>query len=64
MPNIDLPPDLIALETRAWQEIQAGAQTVDTAHAVQSAITEHAKATRQNRYEVEAALKERVRHPK
>ncbi|MEU0986291.1 hypothetical protein [Streptomyces sp. NPDC005953] len=61
---IELTDELIALETRAWQEIQAGAQTVDTAWAVQSAITEHAAATRQNRYEVEKELKKRVRHPK
>ncbi|MFE5853522.1 hypothetical protein ACFQ61_09960 [Streptomyces sp. NPDC056500] len=59
---IELTDDLIQLETRAWQEIQAGALTVDTAAAVQAAITAHAKATGQDRGKVEAALKERVRH--
>jgi hypothetical protein len=37
--------------------------TVATALAVQQAITEHAKATGQSRYEVERELKRVVRHP-
>jgi len=36
--TIDFPPDLLALEARAWEEIQAGALTVDTAHAVHQGI--------------------------
>ncbi|MFC8583275.1 hypothetical protein ACFUGD_01680 [Streptomyces sp. NPDC057217] len=59
---IELSDVLIDLERRAWEEIQAGALTVDTAQAVQAAITEHAKATEQDRGKVEAALKKRVRH--
>ncbi|MCM2387785.1 hypothetical protein [Streptomyces albipurpureus] len=62
MADIELPSDLIQLETRAWQEIQAGALTTETAYAVQTAITEYAKASGQNRYEIEQALKRRVRH--
>lgn len=60
---IELPDDLIKLEEQAWAEIQAGALTVETAAAVQAAVTAHAEATRQGRYGVEAALKKRVRHP-
>ncbi|MFJ9029828.1 hypothetical protein ACIRQP_15095 [Streptomyces sp. NPDC102274] len=60
---IELTDELIKLEERAWQEQQAGALTVDTAVAVQAAITVHAEAAGQNRYEVEQALKRRVRHP-
>jgi hypothetical protein len=60
---IELTPDLIALEERAWAEWLAGALTVETALAVQQAITAHAEATGENRYEVEAALKKVVRHP-
>lgn len=60
---IELTDDLIKLETAAWTEIQAGALTVDTAASVQAAITAHAEATGQNRYEVERELKRRVRHP-
>ncbi|MFI1830659.1 hypothetical protein ACH41E_30110 [Streptomyces sp. NPDC020412] len=52
----------MALETRAWEEIQAGGLTVETAAAVQAAITAHAKASGQGRYAVEKALKQRVRH--
>lgn len=60
---IELTDELIQLETRAWEEIQAGALTVDTAIAVQAAITAHAEATGQPRFDVEAALKKQVRHP-
>jgi hypothetical protein len=55
--------ELIRLETRAWAEIQAGTLTVEAAQAVQTAITAHAAATGQDRYEIEAALKKTVRHP-
>ena len=60
---IELSDELIRLEQRAWTEIQAGALTVKAAQAVQTAVTEHAAATGQDRYEVERALKTRVRHP-
>ncbi|OII65805.1 hypothetical protein BJP40_15800 [Streptomyces sp. CC53] len=51
------------LERAAWAEQQAGALTVETAAKVQAAVTAHAHATGQNRYEVETALKKAVRHP-
>ncbi|MER7908323.1 hypothetical protein [Streptomyces sp. NPDC096068] len=60
---IELSDKLINLERRAWAEIQAGALTVDTAAAVQAGITEHAKATGEDRFKLEAALKKHVRHP-
>ena len=60
---IELTDELIRLEEAAWTEQQAGALTVETAAAVQAAVTEHAAATGQSRYDVEAALKKRVRHP-
>lgn len=60
---IELPDELIKLEQQAWAEIQAGALTVETAAAVQAAVTAHAEASGASRYDVEAALKKRVRHP-
>ncbi|MGW0032141.1 hypothetical protein ACWDXD_20225 [Streptomyces sp. NPDC003314] len=60
---IELSDVLIDLERRAWEEIQAGALTVDTAQTVQAAITEHAKASGEDRFKVEAELKFQVRHP-
>jgi hypothetical protein len=60
---IELPDDLIALEQRAWEEIQAGQLTAETAQAVQQAITAHAEQAGVDRYEVEMALKKTVRHP-
>ncbi|MEU9760306.1 hypothetical protein AB0D98_11160 [Streptomyces sp. NPDC047987] len=60
---IELPDELIALEEAAWAEQQEHRLTVETAQAVQTAITAHAEATGQSRYEVEAALKRLVRHP-
>ncbi|GAA3718378.1 hypothetical protein [Streptomyces tremellae] len=60
---IELTDELIELERRAWVEQQAGALTVDTAVAVQAAITAHAEATKQGRMAVEMALKKHVRHP-
>ncbi|MGW1492546.1 hypothetical protein [Streptomyces sp. NPDC002402] len=59
---IELSDDLIQLERTAWAEQQAGALTVASAAAVQLAVTAHAEATGQGRYEVEMALKWRVRH--
>ncbi|MFH8627740.1 hypothetical protein ACH4A8_38635 [Streptomyces vietnamensis] len=60
---IELSDELIKLEEAAWAEIQAKELTPNTAAAVQAAITAHAEATGQSRYDVEAALKKRVRHP-
>ncbi|MFF3753768.1 hypothetical protein ACFYYH_25420 [Streptomyces sp. NPDC002018] len=60
---VELTDELIELERRAWREQRAGALTVETAAAVQAAVTAHAAATGQNRYEVEKALKAAVRHP-
>ncbi|MFD9834516.1 hypothetical protein ACFWZK_28810 [[Kitasatospora] papulosa] len=60
---IELTDELIQLERAAWAEQQDNRLTVNTAAAVQAAVTAHAQATGQSRYEVEAALKRRVRHP-
>ena len=60
---IELTDELIQLEQKAWAEIQAGALTVETAAAVQAAVTAHAEATGQGRYDVEMELKKRVRNP-
>ncbi|MFE2930597.1 hypothetical protein [Streptomyces sp. NPDC059278] len=60
---IELTDDLIELERAAWAEQQANALTVETAAAVQAAITAHAEATGQSRFEVERELKRVVRHP-
>ncbi|OKH91522.1 hypothetical protein [Streptomyces uncialis] len=61
MADIDLPEDLLDLERRAWAEQQAGALTVPTALAVQTAITAHATAAGLSRYAVEMAVKKAVR---
>ncbi|WP_405673314.1 hypothetical protein [Streptomyces sp. NBC_01530] len=61
--TFDFPADLLALEARAWTEIQAGTLTVDTAEAVHTAVGEYATAAGIGRYEVEMALKRAVRHP-
>lgn len=64
MADIDIPDHLIALETAAWVEQQAGALTVATADAVQRAYREHAAATPGvSRLELEMATKKLVRHP-
>ncbi len=60
---IELPTELIDLERAAWQEIQAGALTVPTAHAVHQGVVAHAVASGASRFDVEAALKRHVRHP-
>ncbi|MGC4947684.1 hypothetical protein ACLQ2N_16000 [Streptomyces sp. DT224] len=60
---IELTDELIALEQAAWAEQQENRLTVETATAVQTAITEHAAATDQSRYDVERELKRVVRHP-
>ncbi|MGW0626404.1 hypothetical protein [Streptomyces sp. NPDC002758] len=63
MASIDFPDTLLALETTAWQEIQAGQLTAATATAVQAAVTAHAEEAGLDRYEVEMGLKKAVRHP-
>lgn len=63
MANIDFPDDLIALERTAWEQIQAGTLTVETAQAVQERIREFAAEAGRERLAVEAELKRIVRHP-
>ncbi|MCG0066284.1 hypothetical protein L0F81_23835 [Streptomyces tricolor] len=71
---MDLPDDLIALE-RAAEEQRAKLVGLDgeeyeaqrrawreAAAAVQAAITDHATASGQSRYDVEMAVKRAVRH--
>jgi hypothetical protein len=59
--TIDFPAHLLALESRAWADIQAGTLTVDTAHAVHAAVGEYAAEAGLRRIDVELGLKERVR---
>lgn len=61
--TINFPAHLLALEARAWKEIQAGALTVDTARAVQEGVSAYAAEAEVGRYEVEMGLKKAVRHP-
>jgi hypothetical protein len=61
--DIDFPPDLLALERSAWEAIQAGTLTVDTARAVQEAVAAFAEQAGIPRYDVEMGLKRTVRHP-
>ncbi|MEU7416671.1 hypothetical protein [Streptomyces antibioticus] len=63
MASFDFPDALLALEARAWAEIQAGQLTVATAQAVQQAVTAFAAEGGHDRYEVEMGLKRVVRHP-
>lgn len=65
--TIDFPADLLALEDRAWEEIQAGALTVDTAHAVHAGIDAFVRRANEAggevaRIDVEMGLKRVVRH--
>jgi hypothetical protein len=60
--DIEFPDTLLELETAAWQEIQAGALTLDTAQAVQAAIGAFATDAGLDRYTVEMGLKRAVRH--
>ncbi|MEV6164236.1 hypothetical protein AB0L71_20305 [Streptomyces sp. NPDC052052] len=60
---IELTDELIELERAAWTEQQENRLTVETAQRVQAAITAHAEATGQPRYEIERELKRVVRHP-
>jgi hypothetical protein len=61
--TIDFPDNLLALETTAWEEIQAGRLTVDTAHAVREAVGAFAAEAKLERHDVEMGLKRAVRHP-
>ncbi|MEV6737856.1 hypothetical protein AB0N14_13370 [Streptomyces sp. NPDC051104] len=63
MTAFDFPEDLLALESRAWEEIQAGRLTTATAGAAQDAVSVFAAEGGHDRYEVEMALKKAVRHP-
>lgn len=68
MTAIDFPADLLALEARAWEEIQAGQLTVETALAVHEGVAAFVRQAAESdapvsRFEVEAALKKLVRHP-
>lgn len=63
MADIDIPESLIELERAAWAEQQAGRLTLESAAAVQAAYTEHAASAGVSRYELEQAVKRRVRHP-
>lgn len=60
---IELPADLIALERSAWEAIQAGTLTVETAQKVQAAIVAFAAESGESRLAVETELKRVVRHP-
>ncbi|WP_165914437.1 hypothetical protein [Streptomyces sp. AcE210] len=51
------------MERSAWEQIQAGTLTVETALAVQRAVTAFAAESGQPRFDVEMALKRLVRHP-
>lgn len=61
--SIDFPDTLLALETTAWQEIQAGSLTAEQAADVQAGVTAFATEAGRDRYEVEMALKRVVRYP-
>jgi hypothetical protein len=61
--DIDFPDDLIELERSAWEQIQAGVLTVETARAVQDGIKAFAERAGLPRLDVEMGLKKAVRHP-
>ncbi|MFJ9101260.1 hypothetical protein ACIRJM_22665 [Streptomyces sp. NPDC102405] len=63
MPHtFDFPAPLLALESAAWEEIQAGRLAVETARAVQDGVTAFAAEHGHDRHEVEMGLKRVVRH--
>ncbi|WP_338683985.1 hypothetical protein QD712_25955 [Streptomyces acidiscabies] len=62
MTSLDLPADLIALERACWDAIRERQLTPDLAHAVQARITEWAREAGHDRYVIEAAVKQAVRH--
>jgi hypothetical protein len=59
--TIDFPDTLLALESRAWADIQAGTLTVDTAQAVHAAVTAFAEEAGLRRIDVELGVKAAVR---
>lgn len=61
--TIKLTDELIELERTAWAEQQEAQLTVEAAARVQAAITAHAAASGQPRYEIERELKRVVRYP-
>lgn len=60
---IELPAELLAAETAAYDAIREGMLTVPLALAVHQAVAAHAEATGASRLDVETALKRAVRHP-
>jgi hypothetical protein len=60
--TIDFPEPLLALERSAWEQIQKGELTVDTARAVHEGIAAFAEQAGVPRYDVEMGLKRAVRH--
>jgi hypothetical protein len=60
--TIDFPDSLLALERAAWEEIQAGRLTVETAQAVHEAVGAFAAEAGVARYDVEMGIKRAVRH--
>ncbi|MFJ7949818.1 hypothetical protein ACIQ6K_40560 [Streptomyces sp. NPDC096354] len=61
--TIELSDELNQLERAAWAEQQEKRLTMETFARVQAAITAHAEATDQNRYDVERELQRVVKHP-
>lgn len=64
---MDFPADLLALEARAWHDIQAGELTVPTALAVHQGIAAFVRQAKEAgsevaRIDVEMGLKKAVRH--
>lgn len=62
MTATDFPDALIALESAAWEELQAGQLTIPTAAAVHAAVREYAAETGIARVDVEMGVKRVVRH--
>ncbi|MFE7073818.1 hypothetical protein ACFU96_27395 [Streptomyces sp. NPDC057620] len=60
---IELPDELIAAETAAYEAIQDGALTVPLALAVHQAVAAFVETSDNPRLLVEEELKRRVRHP-
>lgn len=58
---MDFPDNLLALESRAWADIQAGTLTVETAHAVHAAVGAFAAEAGLRRIDVELGVKAAVR---
>jgi hypothetical protein len=60
--TFDFPAPLLALESAAWEEIQARRLTVETAQAVREAVSAFAAEHGHDRHAVEMGLKRVVRH--